>query len=74
MTKRWRQRAGADASPGAGLRAAGVIGFIAFFAILLTKRFPRGLFDFTVGIHRWNYRVSVYTSLGRDEYPPFSLR
>ena len=47
---------------------------IAFFAILFTKRFPRGLFDFMVGIHRWNYRVSVYTGLLRDEYPPFSLR
>ena len=47
---------------------------IAFFAILFTKRFPRGLFDFTVGIHRWNYRVSLYINLQRDEYPPFSLR
>ena len=47
---------------------------IAFFAILFTKRFPRGLFDFTVGVHRWNYRVSAYTALLRDEYPPFSLR
>ncbi len=47
---------------------------IAFFAILFTKRFPRGLFDFTVGIHRWNYRVSAYTALLRDEYPPFSIK
>ena len=47
---------------------------IAFFAILFTKRFPRGLFDFIVGVHRGNYRVSVYTNLQRDEYPPFSLR
>ena len=47
---------------------------IAFFAILFTKRFPRGLFDFTVGVHRWNYRVSAYTALLRDEYPPFGLR
>ena len=47
---------------------------IVFFAILFTKRFPRGLFDFIVGVHRWNYRVSVYTNLQRDEYPPFSLR
>ncbi len=47
---------------------------IAFFAILFTKRFPRGLFDFAVGVHRWNYRVSLYTSLLRDEYPPYSLR
>ena len=46
---------------------------IAFFAILFTKRFPQGLFDFTVGVHRWSYRVSVYINLQRDEYPPFSF-
>ncbi len=47
---------------------------IAWFAILFTKRFPRGLFDFIVGVNRWNYRVGAYTGLLRDEYPPFSLR
>ena len=47
---------------------------IAFFAILFTKRFPRGLFDFVVGVHRWTNRVSAYANLLRDEYPPFSLR
>ena len=47
---------------------------IAWFAILFTKRFPRGLFDFIVGVNRWNYRVGAYTALLRDEYPPFSLR
>ncbi len=47
---------------------------IAWFAILFTKRFPRGIFDFIVGVNRWNLRVSAYTSLLRDEYPPFSLR
>lgn len=47
---------------------------IAWFAILFTKRFPRGLFDFVVGVLRWNYRVSAYVNLLRDEYPPFSLR
>ncbi len=46
---------------------------IAWFAILFTKRFPRGLFDFIVGVNRWNYRVGAYTALLRDEYPPFSL-
>ena len=45
-----------------------------FFAILFTKRFPRGLFDFIVDVNRWNYRVGAYTALLRDEYPPFSLR
>ena len=46
---------------------------IAWFAILFTKRFPRGLFDFIVGVNRWNYRVGAYTALLRDEYPPFSI-
>jgi len=45
---------------------------VAFFAILFTGRFPKGPFDFIVGALRWNYRVSAYTSLLRDEYPPFS--
>jgi hypothetical protein len=47
---------------------------IAWFAILFTKRFPRGLFNFIVGVTRWQYRVNAYTGLLRDEYPPFSLR
>ena len=46
---------------------------IAWFAILFTKRFPRGLFDFIVGVTRWQYRVNAYAYLMRDEYPPFSL-
>ena len=54
--------------------AAFVAWFIAWFAILFTGRFPRGMFDFIVGVLRWNYRVSAYTSLLRDDYPPFSLR
>jgi hypothetical protein len=45
---------------------------IAFFAILFTRKFPQGLFDFTVGVFRWNANVSVYSLLMRDEYPPFS--
>jgi hypothetical protein len=48
--------------------------FIAWFAILFTARFPRGLFDYIVGVFRWSYRVNAYTNLLRDEYPPFSLR
>ena len=51
---------------------AGVITFIAFFAILFTKRYPRGLFDFVVNIYRWNANVFAYYGLFRDEYPPFS--
>ena len=52
--------------------ASGVIGFIAFFAILFTKRYPRGLFDFVVNVNRWSTNVLAYTGLFRDEYPPFS--
>ncbi len=46
--------------------------FIAFFAILFTRRYPKGLFDFVVGYYRWNANVGAYVGLLRDEYPPFS--
>ena len=55
------------------LLVAGVLEFIAFFAVLFTKKWPRGLFDFTVQIYRWTANVYAYGMLLlRDEYPPFS--
>jgi hypothetical protein len=55
------------------INVAGILQFIAFFAILFTKKWPRGLFDFTVQIYRWTANVSAYALLLlRDEYPPFS--
>lgn len=47
---------------------------IAWFAILFTGKYPRGLFDFAVGAYRWNQRINAYSYFMRDEYPPFSLQ
>ena len=46
---------------------------VSFFAVLFTARFPRGMFDFLVGVHRWGLRVAAYVLLMADPYPPFSL-
>ena len=48
---------------------------VAWFAILTTGRYPRGIFDFVVGVVRWHLRLAAYAFLlVTDRYPPFSLR
>jgi hypothetical protein len=57
-----------------GVGALGAV-VLAWFAILFTGTYPRGLFDYVVGVIRWMNRVNGYAfTLITDQYPPFSLR
>lgn len=62
---------GAGPRYGGGL--IGILCLIAGITLAVTRRYPRPIFDFVMGLCRWCWRVTAYAALMRDEYPPFRL-
>lgn len=56
-----------------GFSLVAFLAVVAGISLLFTKRYPRGVFDFVMGISRWSFRVWAYVILMRDEYPPFRM-
>ena len=69
----WVYREGDWVQVGTGFSLFGLLVVIAGVILLFTGVYPRGMFDFLMGLNRWIYRVTTYVGLMRDEYPPFHL-
>jgi hypothetical protein len=72
----WGDHRGGDWFGGWSARGGGLIGILVLIAgvvLLFTRRYPAEIFRFLMGLNRWLYRVIAYSTLMRDEYPPFRL-
>ncbi|MEN9304554.1 MAG: hypothetical protein RL264_2983 [Bacteroidota bacterium] len=52
---------------------ANFVRIIAFWAILITGKYPKGMHSYMVGVMRWGFRVNAYMGYLTDTYPPFSM-
>ena len=53
--------------------ASFVVMYIGYWAVLITGSYPRGLFNFQIGVQRWSLRLNAWSAGWTDRYPPFSL-
>jgi hypothetical protein len=51
-----------------------IVVWLAYWVVLFNGTYPRGLFDFVVGVQRWQNRMTAWIAGLTDDYPPFRLR
>jgi hypothetical protein len=64
---------GWDNGANAGVSLVGLLVLIAAIVLLFTRRYPKPIYDFVLGMDRWALRVGAYAALMTDRYPPFRL-
>ena len=55
------------------LLGASFVRMIAFWVVLITGKYPKGMHNYIVGVMRWQFRVNAYMGYMTDTYPPFSM-